>query len=40
MAHNGLFITRVTLGIIFLWFGLIKLLPFVEPIDLLAERRL
>jgi uncharacterized membrane protein YkgB len=40
MAHNGLLVTRIALGIIFLWFGLIKLLPDVAPIDLLAERTL
>ena len=40
MAHNGLLVTRVALGVIFLWFGLIKFLPVVAPIDLLAERTL
>ena len=40
MAHNGLMVTRVALGVIFLWFGLIKFLPMVAPIDLLAERTL
>ena len=40
MAHNGLFVTRIALGVIFLWFGLIKFLPIVAPIDLLAQRTL
>lgn len=40
MAHNGLLVTRVALGIVFLWFGLIKFFPIVAPIDLLAERTL
>lgn len=40
MAHNGLLVTRIALGIVFLWFGLLKLLPVVLPIDLLAERTL
>ena len=40
MAHNGLFVTRVALGITFLWFGLLKFLPGVAPIDVLAEKSL
>lgn len=40
MAHSGLIATRIALGIIFLWFGLIKFLPVVAPIDLLAEKTL
>jgi uncharacterized membrane protein YkgB len=40
MAYNGLLVTRIALGVIFLWFGLIKFLPDVAPIDLLAERTL
>lgn len=40
MAHNGLLVTRIALGIVFLWFGVLKLLPVVLPIDLLAERTL
>ncbi len=40
MAHHGLFVTRIALGIIFLWFGILKLLPVVTPIDLLAEKTL
>ena len=38
MAHHGLFVTRIALGIVFLWFGALKLLPIVLPIDELAER--
>jgi len=40
MAHNGLRVTRIALGVIFLWFGLLKLLPGVAPIDVLAEKTL
>ena len=40
MAHNGLFVTRIALGIIFLWFGLLKFFPAVLPIDVLAEKTL
>lgn len=40
LAHNGLLVTRVALGIIFLWFGLLKFLPGVAPIDVLAEKTL
>ncbi|MBB5063959.1 hypothetical protein [Granulicella mallensis] len=38
MAYHGLFVTRIALGIIFLWFGILKFLPMVLPIDLLAEK--
>jgi uncharacterized membrane protein YkgB len=40
MARSGVTITRVALGIIFLWFGILKFLPTTTPIDLLAERTL
>ena len=40
MAHSGLLVTRVALGIIFLWFGLLKFAPIVLPIDILAEKTL
>ena len=40
MAHNGLLITRVALGVTFLWFGLLKFLPVLAPIDVLAEKTL
>ena len=40
MARGSLLATRIALGIIFLWFGLMKFLPVVLPIDLLAERTL
>jgi uncharacterized membrane protein YkgB len=38
MAHHGLLVTRISLGVIFLWFGLLKFLPIVLPIDVLAEK--
>jgi uncharacterized membrane protein YkgB len=38
MARNGLFLARLALGIIFLWFGLLKFYPAVQPIDILAEK--
>jgi uncharacterized membrane protein YkgB len=40
MARSGVTITRVALGIIFLWFGILKFLPTITPIDVLAERTL
>jgi uncharacterized membrane protein YkgB len=40
MARSGVTITRVALGIIFLWFGVLKFLPTITPIDVLAERTL
>ncbi len=40
MAHNALLVTRIALGIIFLWFGLLKFFPGVLPIDVLAEKTL
>ena len=40
MARHGLLITRIALGIIFFWFGILKLMPTVTPIDALAERTL
>lgn len=40
MARSGVTATRVALGIIFLWFGILKFLPTTTPIDVLAERAL
>ncbi len=40
LAHSGLFVSRIALGIIFLWFGAMKFLPVVLPIDQLAEKTL
>ncbi len=40
LARHGLVFTRVALGVVFLWFGVLKLLPTVTPIDALAERTL
>ena len=36
-ARHGLTLTRISLGIIFFWFGALKLLPTSTPIDALAE---
>lgn len=38
MAHSGLLLARLALGVIFLWFGLLKFYPQVQPIDVLAEK--
>lgn len=38
MAHYGLHAVRIALGIVFLWFGLLKLDPAVLPIDVLAQK--
>lgn len=38
MAHNGLTLLRVSLGIIFFWFGILKLFPGLSPADELAAR--
>jgi uncharacterized membrane protein YkgB len=40
MARQGPTLTRVALGIVFLWFGVLKFLPTPTPIDALAERTL
>ncbi len=40
MARHGLLVTRIALGIIFLWFGILKFMPAMTPIDSLAERTL
>lgn len=40
MARSGVTATRVALGVIFLWFGILKFLPTTTPIDVLAERTL
>ena len=37
MARNGLHLTRISLGIVFLWFGALKFFPGTTPIDTLAE---
>ena len=38
MAHNGLTFLRVSLGVIFLWFGVLKFFPGMSPADDLAAR--
>lgn len=38
MAEHGLTLLRVALGIIFLWFGALKLIPGVSPAEVLAGR--
>ena len=38
MADHGLTLLRVALGIIFLWFGALKLIPGVSPAEVLAGR--
>ncbi|NNE71618.1 MAG: DoxX family protein [Rhodothermales bacterium] len=37
MAANGLAIMRVSLGIVFLWFGLLKLFPGLSPAEALVR---
>jgi len=38
MARHGVLLLRVSLGMIFLWFGALKLFPGVSPAEGLAER--
>lgn len=38
MARNGITILRVTLGIVFLWFGVLKFFPGLSPAQDLAAR--
>jgi uncharacterized membrane protein YphA (DoxX/SURF4 family) len=38
MARNGITILRVTLGIVFLWFGALKFFPDLSPAQDLAAR--
>lgn len=38
MAHHGITITRVALGIVFFWFGVIKFVPGWSPAAELATR--
>lgn len=38
MARNGLAILRVSLGIVFLWFGVLKFFPGISPAQELAAR--
>jgi hypothetical protein len=36
MAANGIILLRVSLGIVFLWFGALKFVPSVSPAEELA----
>jgi uncharacterized membrane protein YphA (DoxX/SURF4 family) len=38
MARNGLFILRIGLGVIFLWFGALKLFPGLSPAEVLVRK--
>ena len=38
MASNGLLLLRIALGIVFLWFGALKLVPGLSPAETLAGR--
>jgi len=38
MARHGIMITRIGLGIVFLWFGFLKLFPGLSPAESLAGR--
>lgn len=38
MARNGIVLTRVALGVIFLWFGALKFIPGWSPAEGLAAR--
>jgi uncharacterized membrane protein YphA (DoxX/SURF4 family) len=38
MASNGLFFLRISLGIIYLWFGVVKFFPGLSPAELLATQ--
>ena len=36
MARNGIFLLRVSIGLIFVWFGFLKFFPGVSPAEQLA----
>jgi uncharacterized membrane protein YkgB len=38
MARNGILLTRIALGIVFLWFGVLKFIPGASPAAELATR--
>lgn len=38
MARNGIRLLRISLGIVFLWFGSLKLFPGVSPAEALASK--
>ncbi len=36
MARNGIFLLRISIGLIFVWFGVLKFFPGVSPAEQLA----
>jgi hypothetical protein len=40
MAENGILVTRLALGVIFLWFGILKFVPGLSEAEDLAKRTL
>lgn len=38
MAHNGITLLRISIGLIFIWFGALKFVPGLSPADELATR--
>ena len=38
MANNGIFLLRVSVGIVFFWFGILKFFPGVSPAQQLAAK--
>ncbi len=38
MADNGIGLLRISLGLVFLWFGILKFVPGLSPADELATR--
>lgn len=38
MAHNGILVLRISMGIVFLWFGALKFFPGLSPAMDLATR--
>ncbi len=38
MAKNGIFLLRVSVGIVFFWFGILKFFPGVSPAQQLATK--
>lgn len=38
MARNGIFILRISIGIIFTWFGILKFFPSLSPAESLAGK--
>jgi uncharacterized membrane protein YkgB len=38
MADNGIALLRISLGIVFVWFGVLKFVPGLSPADALATR--